>query len=105
MSFHCIDYLFKLLLIGDASVGKSCLLLRFACGFIYFKQVNDKLILNCVSIYKKSLPWNSVKQWLNEVDRYASENVNKILVENKCDLTRSKVVSYETVNMKLGFFS
>ncbi|KAJ0517405.1 putative small GTPase, P-loop containing nucleoside triphosphate hydrolase [Helianthus annuus] len=26
----CSDYLFKLLLIGDSSVGKSCLLLRFA---------------------------------------------------------------------------
>ncbi|KAK2999918.1 hypothetical protein RJ639_024236, partial [Escallonia herrerae] len=28
--FGCSDYLFKLLLIGDSSVGKSCLLLRFA---------------------------------------------------------------------------
>ena len=27
---HCSDYLFKLLLIGDSGVGKSCLLLRFA---------------------------------------------------------------------------
>lgn len=27
------DYLFKLLLIGDSGVGKSCLLLRFAVGF------------------------------------------------------------------------
>ncbi|XP_029470508.1 protein cornichon homolog 2-like isoform X1 [Rhinatrema bivittatum] len=26
----CVDYLFKLLLIGDSGVGKSCLLLRFA---------------------------------------------------------------------------
>ena len=26
----CSDYLFKLLLIGDSGVGKSCLLLRFA---------------------------------------------------------------------------
>ena len=26
------DYLFKLLLIGDSGVGKSCLLLRFAVG-------------------------------------------------------------------------
>jgi hypothetical protein len=25
----CSDYLFKLLLIGDSGVGKSCLLLRF----------------------------------------------------------------------------
>lgn len=29
-SFQCSDYLFKLLLIGDSGVGKSCLLLRFA---------------------------------------------------------------------------
>ena len=28
--FPCSDYLFKLLLIGDSGVGKSCLLLRFA---------------------------------------------------------------------------
>lgn len=27
---HYSDYLFKLLLIGDSGVGKSCLLLRFA---------------------------------------------------------------------------
>ena len=29
-SFLSSDYLFKLLLIGDSGVGKSCLLLRFA---------------------------------------------------------------------------
>lgn len=29
-SFCLSDYLFKLLLIGDSGVGKSCLLLRFA---------------------------------------------------------------------------
>ena len=28
--FYFSDYLFKLLLIGDSGVGKSCLLLRFA---------------------------------------------------------------------------
>ena len=28
--FVCSDFLFKLLLIGDSGVGKSCLLLRFA---------------------------------------------------------------------------
>lgn len=28
------DYLFKLLLIGDSGVGKSCLLLRFAVSFL-----------------------------------------------------------------------
>lgn len=30
MSSNEYDYLFKLLIIGDSSVGKSCLLLRFA---------------------------------------------------------------------------
>lgn len=29
-TFLSSDYLFKLLLIGDSGVGKSCLLLRFA---------------------------------------------------------------------------
>ncbi|XP_077242351.1 GTP-binding protein YPTM2-like, partial [Tasmannia lanceolata] len=40
--------------------------------------------------------FNSVKQWPSEIDRCASENVNKLLVGNKCDLTANKVVSYET---------
>lgn len=40
--------------------------------------------------------FDNVKQWLNEIDRYASDNVNKLLVGNKCDLTANKVVSYET---------
>jgi GTPase SAR1 family protein len=39
--------------------------------------------------------FNNVKQWLNEINRYASENVNKLLVGNKCDLAESRVVSYE----------
>ena len=40
--------------------------------------------------------FDNVKQWLNEIDRYASHSVNKLLVGNKCDLTANKVVSYET---------
>lgn len=46
--------------------------------------------------------FNNVKQWLNEIDRYASENVNKLLVGNKCDLTENKVVSYETAKVILN---
>lgn len=40
--------------------------------------------------------FNNVKQWLNEIDRYANENVNKLLVGNKSDLTAKKVVDYQT---------
>ena len=38
----------------------------------------------------------NVKQWLSEIDRYASENVCKLLVGNKCDLTSKKVVDRST---------
>jgi len=33
---------------------------------------------------------------LNEIDRYACENVNKLLVGNKCNLVSKKAVEYET---------
>jgi len=39
--------------------------------------------------------FNNVKQWLSEIDRYGCENVNKLLVGNKNDLTSKKVVSTE----------
>ena len=39
--------------------------------------------------------FNNVKQWLHEFDRYACENVNKLLVGNKFDLTTKRVVSTE----------
>lgn len=38
----------------------------------------------------------NVKQWLNEIDRYATENVTRLLVGNKCDLVQKKAVDYET---------
>lgn len=39
--------------------------------------------------------FHNVKQWLHEIDRYASENVNKLLVGNKCDLTEKRTIPYE----------
>ena len=38
--------------------------------------------------------FNDVNQWLQEIDRYATSGVQKLLVGNKCDLTDKKVVDY-----------
>ncbi|TYI91375.1 hypothetical protein E1A91_D03G187800v1 [Gossypium mustelinum] len=129
------DYLFKLLLIGDSDVGKSCLLLRFSDDSYlesYISTIGVDFKIRTVEQDGKTIKlqiwdtagqerfrtitssyyrgahgiiivydvtdqesFNNVKQWLNEIDRYATENVNKVLVGNKCDLSAKKVVSYE----------
>ncbi|KAL1807890.1 hypothetical protein ACET3Z_024880 [Daucus carota] len=94
----CSDYLFKLLLIGDSGVGTSRLLLRFAkirtveqdnkLSSFRFEMLLEKNIVYYVTDQENL---NNAKQWLNEIDRYASESVNKLLVGNKCGLTSQKV--------------
>ena len=56
----------------------------------------DGLFLQVVYDVTDQESFNNVKQWLSEIDRYASDNVNKLLVGNKCDLDANRVVSYET---------
>lgn len=46
--------------------------------------------------------FNNVKQWLQEIDRYATEGVNKLLVGNKSDMSDKKVVEYSVA--KVSFF-
>jgi len=130
------DYLFKLLLIGDSGVGKSCLLLRFADHTYtesYISTIGVDFKIRTIELDGKTIKlqiwdtagqerfrtitssyyrgahgiivvydvtdvesFNNVKQWLNEIDRYATENVTKLLVGNKCDLVNKKAVDYET---------
>ena len=39
--------------------------------------------------------FESVKNWMVEIEKYAQENVNKLLIGNKCDLTAKRQVSPE----------
>ena len=34
--------------------------------------------------------FNNVKAWMSEIDKHVSHSVNKLLVENKCDLTSQR---------------
>lgn len=130
------DYLYKLLLIGDSGVGKSCLLLRFADNTYtesYISTIGVDFKVRTIELDKKTIKlqiwdtagqerfrtitssyyrgahgiivvfdvtdqvsYNNVKQWLKEIERYACENVNKLLVGNKSDLDDKRQVAQET---------
>jgi hypothetical protein len=46
--------------------------------------------------------FENVKQWLNEIERFACPNVNKLLVGNKCDLEAKRAVDYAEAKVSLG---
>ena len=130
------DYLFKLLLIGDSGVGKSCLLLRFADDTYtdsYISTIGVDFKIRTVDLDTKSiklqiwdtagqerfrtitssyyrgahgiiivyditdsLSFDNVRLWLHEIDRYSSDNVCKLIVGNKSDLSNKRAVHQET---------
>ena len=36
----------------------------------------------------------SIRNWIANIDQFASESVNRILVGNKCDMTTRRVIEY-----------
>jgi len=128
------DYLFKLLLIGDSGVGKSCLLLRFAENSFtesYLSTIGVDFKIRTIEMEGKNVKlqiwdtagqerfrtisqayyrgahgivvvydvtdsesFDNVKSWLAEIDRHATEGVQKLLIGNKSDLADKKVVSF-----------
>ena len=129
------DYLFKLLLIGNSGVGKSCLLLRFSDDTYsndYISTIGVDFKIKTVELEGKTVKlqiwdtagqerfrtitssyyrgshgiiivyditdqesFNGVKMWLQEIDRYATSTVLKLLVGNKCDLTDKRIVEFD----------
>jgi len=127
------DHLFKILLIGDAGVGKTCLLLRFAdnsfsdteiatigsdfktrtldihgktCKLQIWDTAGQERFRTITSSYYRGahgvivvydvtdqVSFNNIKQWLLEIDRYAGDQVTKILCGTKNDESAKKVVT------------
>merc|ERR1712164_51540 len=117
------DYLFKLLLIGDSGVGKSCLLLRFADDTYsesYISTIGVDFKIRTIEHDGKTIKlqiwdtagqerfrtitssyyrgahgiivvydvtdqdsFDNVARWITEIERFAGQDVNKMMVGNK----------------------
>jgi len=126
---------FKLVLLGDASVGKSSILMRFLQNkfsegiettvgaafstktiesrnrqikFEIWDTAGQERFRTITSSYYRGAhgiivvydvtdkeSFKHVQHWMEEIDKYAADGVNKLLVGNKCDMSSKKVVSYD----------
>ena len=130
------DYQFKLMLIGESGVGKSCLLMRFCddcftpsfittigidfkirtievdgkriklqiwdtagqerfrtITYAYYRGAMGVLVVYDVTNEQSFL---SIRNWMQNIDQYAPEGVQRVLIGNKCDMSARKVVEYST---------
>ena len=131
------DQIFKILLLGDAGVGKSSIILRYTKNEfnasmvssigVDFKTkdiiVNDKKVklqlwdtagherfrtittsyyrgahgIATVFDLSERESFEHVEKWLEEINKYAKENVMRFLIGNKSDLVDKRQVTYEEV--------
>ena len=129
------DQLFKILLLGDAGVGKSSIILRYTKNEFNAKMVssigvdfktkdiivNDKRVKLQIwdtagherfrtittSYYRGAHgivtvfdltdreSFEHIGKWLDEINKYAKENVMRFLIGNKSDLVDKRQVQYE----------
>uniref|UniRef100_A0A914XQ92 Uncharacterized protein n=1 Tax=Panagrolaimus superbus TaxID=310955 RepID=A0A914XQ92_9BILA len=129
------DLLFKLLLIGDSGVGKTCILYRFsddAFNTTFISTIGIDFKIKTIELKGKKIKlqiWDTAGQerfhtittsyyrgamgimlvyditnarsfeniakWLRNIDEHASEDVVKMLLGNKCDMTDRRVISKE----------
>jgi Ras-related protein Rab-8A len=129
------DYLFKLLLIGDSGVGKTCVLFRFAedqyhATFIstigidfkirtieldgkkiklqiwdtagqerfrtittaYYRGAMGILLVYDITSEKS---FDSIRNWIRNIEEHASADVERMLIGNKCDMNEKRQVTKE----------
>lgn len=132
MAKKTYDLLFKLLLIGDSGVGKTCLLFRFSddafnTTFISTIGIDFKIktielggkkiklqiwdtagqerfhtittsyyrgAMGIMLVYDitSSKTFDNITKWLRNIDEHANEDVEKMILGNKCDMVDKRQV-------------
>ncbi|XP_027205282.1 RAS oncogene family member Rab10 [Dermatophagoides pteronyssinus] len=135
MSKKNYDLLFKLLLIGDSGVGKTCILFRFsddAFQTTFISTIGIDFKIKTIDLKGKRIKlqiwdtagqerfhtittsyyrgamgimlvyditnaksFDNIAKWLRNIDEHASEDVEKMILGNKCDMTDKRIVSRE----------
>jgi Ras-related protein Rab-10 len=126
------DLLFKLLLIGDSGVGKTCLLFRFsddAFSTTFISTIGIDFKIKTIELGGKKIKlqiWDTagqerfhtittsyyrgamgiilvyditnaksfenISKWLRNISEHATEDVEKLILGNKCDMEDRRVV-------------
>ncbi|XP_034019297.1 ras-related protein Rab-19-like [Thalassophryne amazonica] len=129
------DFLFKIILIGDSNVGKTCVVQNFKSGVFTERQQNTigvDFTVRTLDIEGKKVKmqvwdtagqerfrtitqsyyrsahgamiayditrrptFDSVTQWIQEVELYGAANVVLVLIGNKCDLEKQRQVHFQ----------
>ncbi|KAF8365942.1 rab-8 [Pristionchus pacificus] len=135
MSTKTYDYLFKLLLIGDSGVGKTCVLFRFSDDSFnnsFISTIGIDFKIRTVEIDGKKIKlqiWDTagqerfrtittayyrgamgillvyditneksfenIKNWIRNIEEHASQDVERMIIGNKCDMEDKRQVSRE----------
>ncbi|XP_067936571.1 ras-related protein Rab-10-like [Watersipora subatra] len=135
MAKKTYDLLFKLLLIGDSGVGKTCLLFRFsddAFNTTFISTIGIDFKIKTVELGGKKIKlqiwdtagqerfhtittsyyrgamgiilvyditnqrsFDNITKWLRNIDEHANEDVEKMILGNKCDMEDKRQVSHE----------
>uniref|UniRef100_A0A8C9S0F5 small monomeric GTPase n=1 Tax=Scleropages formosus TaxID=113540 RepID=A0A8C9S0F5_SCLFO len=121
MAKKTYDLLFKLLLIGDSGVGKTCVLFRFSddafnttfistigetatVQFLGVDSGQERFHTITTSYYRGAMgimlvyditnakSFENISKWLRNIDEHANEDVERMLLGNKCDIEDKRVV-------------
>jgi len=135
MAKKSYDLLFKLLLIGDSGVGKTCILFRFsedAFNTTFISTIGIDFKIKTIELKGKKIKlqiwdtagqerfhnittsyyrgamgimlvyditnaksFDNIAKWLRNIDDHANEDVERMILGNKCDMDDKRVISFE----------